>query len=262
MKKIFILLSIFCITIFSANVTFALNAKKDSTVVQVKDTVITRKKAKKQNTKKEEQQKTDTTSTKAINNQTIILPKTDSLKLFISAKMLPFYDADFDVLVTKTSLSQLQRDKDILKFAAFNDSTLTVKIAELEEYHNAKILLSKKYNKQQVDITIKELGNKQFSGAEIDKLKLFLEKYGVITKELRETIQEIERFVNSKIEEGAKKIIILSGINEQIFKFLYPDDNGNLDMSNYPFVFDICNRILKIKKENLNEDILYLLEEL
>jgi hypothetical protein len=33
-------------------------------------------------------------------------------------------------------------------------------------------------------------------------------------------------------------------------------------MSNYPLVLDICNRILKSKREDLNRDILYLIREI
>jgi hypothetical protein len=219
MKNLITLLLIFCIIIFNINTVIAKNQKQ--VAVQVE--------------------------------------KTDSLKLFIITKIQPFYNADFDTLVTKTSSEQLQRDKSILQFAAYKDSVLTVKIAELEEYHNAKISLSQKYNKQQVYNTIKLLNNKQINGKETDRLKNLLENYGGIIGELRILIEEINK---KKRDPNVKDRIILSGINEKVFMFLYPDDNGNLDMSNYPLVFDICNRILKSKREDLDGDILELLREI
>jgi hypothetical protein len=86
-----------------------------------------------------------------------------------------------------------------------------------------------------------------------------LENYNFIKKDLSALIQEINQ--NKKMPD-VENYIIIAKINERVFTFLYPDENNNVNMSNYPLVLDICNRILKSKREDLNRDILYLLSEI
>ena len=195
-------------------------------------------------------------SNKQVKDSTV---KADNLKIFITKVIVPFYTGNFDTLVKKTSSEQLQRDKNILQTATYNDSVLKIKIIELEEYHKAKSLLSKKYDSLVVNNTIKLLKNKQFSGTETDRLISLLENYGFIKKDLDALIQEINQ---KKKMPDVQDYVIYAKINERVFKFLYPDDNNNANMSNYPLVLDICNRILKSKREDLNVDILYLSGEI
>ena len=183
----------------------------------------------------------------------------DNLKLFVTKEIVPFYNGNFDFSVKRTSLEQLQRDKSILQAATHNDSVLNIKISELEEYHKAKFLLSKKYNKVEVDNAIKSLKNKQFAGTETDKLLSLLENYNFIKQDLDTLIQEINQ---NKKTSDIQDFVIYAKINARVFKFLYPDDNNNANMSSYLLVFDICNRILKSKREDLNKDILYLSGEI
>lgn len=201
-------------------------------------------------------QKTEIDTVKPVTDSIVTV---DNLKIFVTKVIVPFYNGNFDIMVKKTSLEQLQRDKIILQTTVHQDLELNIKISELEEYHKAKSLLSIKYDSLVVDNNIKLLKNKQFAGKETDRMISLLENYGFIKKDLYALIQEINK--NKKITD-VEDYIIIAKINERVFKFLYPDDNNNVNMSNYPLVLDICNQILKSKREDLNRDILYLSKEI
>jgi hypothetical protein len=206
--------------------------------------------------KKYNAQKTKVDTSKPLTESVV---KVDNLAIFVKKVIVPFYNSNFDSMVIKTSLVQLQRDKNILQTSTHQDLELSIKINELEEYHNAKSLLSKKYDSFVVENTIKSLKNKQFAGKETDRMISLLENYNFIKKDLSALIQEINQ--NKKMPD-VENYIIIAKINERVFTFLYPDENNNVNMSNYPLVLDICNRILKSKREDLNRDILYLLSEI
>lgn len=201
-------------------------------------------------------QKTEIGSNKQVTDSIV---KVDNLKLFVITDIVPFFKGNFDTLVKKTSLEQLQRDKSILQTATFNDSELNKKLIELEEYHKSKSLLSKKYNKLEVENAIMSLKKKQFSGMETDRMISLLENYSFIKQDLDTLIQIINK---KKKKPDVENFVIYARINDQVFKFLYPDDNNNANMSNYPLVLDICNRILKSKREDLDKDISYLSNEI
>ncbi len=234
MKKIYVILSIVCIAI-SIPSCKAQNTTPKKAGITPKSAVF--------------QNKPDSNS----------MVKADNLKLFITKEIEPFYDGNFDILIKKTSLEQLQRDKNLLRTATNKDSVLNMKIFELEEYHIAKSLLLQKYDSLDVNNTIKSLKNKQFPSTETDRLISLLENYGFIKQDLVALIQEINQ--RKKIAD-VQDFVINAKINDRVFKFLYPDDNNNANMSNYPHVLDICNCILKSKRENLDGDILYLLGEI
>ena len=234
MKKISVLLSVVCIVISIQNVKsqnfrlFRSNNTHKSEVIP-------------------ERQATDS------------IVKVDNLKLFITKEIIPFYNGNFDILIKITSLELLQRDKNILRTTTNNDSVLYMKICELEEYHKAKSLLSLKYDSLVVNKTIKFLRNKPFPSTETDRLISLLENYGFIKKDLVTLIQEIDQ---RKKKPDTQDFVTRAKINERVFKFLYPDDNNNANMSNYQLVLHICNCILKSKREDLDGDILYLLKEI
>jgi len=194
----------------------------------------------------------------------------DNLTHYVTTEIVPFYNDNFDTLVKTTSMEQLQRDKSILQTATCYDSILNIKISELEEYHKAKSLLSKKYDSLVIVETIKSLKNKQFDGTETDRMISLLENYGYIIKNLRSLIIDINQRVKVAFDAGVENQIhyakindeVFTYLNEYVYRFLYPDDNNNANMSNYPHVLDICNRIMKIKREYLDWDILYLLNEI
>ena len=119
--------------------------------------------------------------------------------------------------------------------------------------------MSKKYDKQQVEDAIKLLKNKEFSGVETEKLISLLENYGYISQDLKNLIEDINQ---KKKDPDVQDFIIFAKINERIFKFLYPDDNNNFNMEDFPLVFRVCNQIMKDKREDLNKDILYLIQQI
>ncbi|MDR2971938.1 MAG: hypothetical protein LBU83_08430 [Bacteroidales bacterium] len=197
-------------------------------------------------------------SVSKVPDENIVITKNE-LTSFVTKKIVPFYNNTFDILAQKTSLELLLRDANMIKTAEYKDSILDVKIAELIEYHNAKTLLSAKYNKQEIEKAIGLLKDKQFSGTETDKLISLLENYGFIKQDLETLIREINK---RKRTPDVDEFIIYAKITESVFKFLYPDDSNNFNMEVFPLIFKICNQILKEKRENLDKDILFLLKEL
>ena len=184
---------------------------------------------------------------------------TNKLTSFVIDTIVSFYNnVDFDALAKKTSLELLLRDRGIMKVTGYKDSILDIKIDELIEYHNAKSLLSEKYDSIEVQKAIGLLTDKQFSGIETDKMISLLDNYGFIKQNLDALIRKNNgRQRTPDVHES----IIYAKITESVFKFLYPDDNNNFNMEDFPSVFKICNQILKEKRENLDKDILYLLKE-
>ncbi len=233
MKKIFVVYSIFGIII--SILSYKVQGQNGSKNAKIKNKEVV---SIKQDTNKNE--------------------KCDNLKRFINEEIEPFYNDKFDTLVKKTSLEQLHRDRSILQIATLNDSILNNKISELEEYHKAKLLLTKKYDSLEISNAVKLLKNKKFAGTQTDFMISLLENYSFIKQDLVELIKKINQ---KKKMPDVEDFIIYAKINTEVFKFLYPDDNNNINMANYPLILDICNRILKSKREDLDKDILYLLRE-
>jgi hypothetical protein len=178
----------------------------------------------------------------------------DKIIDFITNIIVPFYapadSSNFDALVEKTSLELLRRDRAIIGTAQYNDSVLIFKIENLENYHNAKLLLSQKYSKQEIENAIKILEKNIFQSVEVANLRVDLINYGYIQQDFDELLKSINDAIPKMQKDGLSPANIRVIISEKIFEFLYESDNGNgVSSSLYPYIFEECNRILKEKRD-------------
>jgi len=173
-------------------------------------------------------------------------------------RIIHFYTEEFDTLIEKTTLELLIKDEHIIKEAKSEDKNLLIKIKDLQNYHNAKLLLSKQYNEVEPEINkaIKLLNMQKVVTNETAKLRNLLINYGYTKNQLDSLIRKVN--LMKKGFDGLSVKAIIVDIKDEMKVFL----NENNDIAAYPQLFKVFNKILEEKEKNLNEDILFLLKEL
>jgi hypothetical protein len=162
-------------------------------------------------------------------------------------KIVAFYQSDFDALTKETTLISLQQDrKELSKEKYQNTKIINNKINDLEKYHQAKQPLAKKYNEREIANAVSLLQTLNETGKEVENLIVLLENYVYAKEHLSDIVLRLNT-------------MHLDRIRTEIERFR---TNDGVDAKTYSYLNSICERILAMNRETINEKRLELLNEL
>jgi hypothetical protein len=164
-------------------------------------------------------------------------------------KIIAFYGNDFDVLAKDTTLTltALQQDRYTLNKAKYQDVALTSKINNLEKYHRAKLPLAQKYNETEINNAILSLKTINNDSKEVENLVVLLENYVYVRNHLYELVKNLNTMRIDRIR---------SKIENDIYK------NDGVNAETYPYLYNICERILNLGREDIDTDMSDLLNKI
>jgi hypothetical protein len=162
-------------------------------------------------------------------------------------KVIVFYGNDFDYIAKQTTLDLLKQDKNMLNKAKYQSDTIANKINDLEKYHKAKLPLTLKYNEAEITKAISSLQTINRNSPEVENLITLLENYVYARKHLIDIVQQLN-------------IMRISRIQKEIENEIYKNDGVNAET--YPYLYDICSKILKMNRDEIDKNYSNLLEEI
>jgi hypothetical protein len=179
----------------------------------------------------------------------------DKGKLELINQLAEFYNKPFDDLITSSSIKIVERDFPIVG----NKVEFEKKLRDLKKYFIAEQVLHEKFNEQNVSNAITIIGNidKTESVRNLDerlkKYKLYLDG---LNKALSKILEIDKKFIgvdNKSIEVKTKNIL---------FELSYYFRNYRFNFKDYPYLTEIILDIIKLKQEDPNADIKYLIDKL
>jgi hypothetical protein len=175
----------------------------------------------------------------------------------VKSKFIDYYkNKKFDELIVSTSKNSIQRD--LLIIEDNNDKAL---LNDLIIFFEAKAVLEKKYNNEQLKITLFQLNQLKRQSEMLTSLAENIDNYQIFNNGLVECLLKINKIDNKETVGNDKdlKILkynkILSEISIYIFEY-------GFNFVDYPYLSDILSQLIKRKKPNPDADINDLIKKL
>lgn len=171
-----------------------------------------------------------------------------------------YHGKSFDELIVKSNFENVTFDIQLL---SGNKAQPLQVMNDLKTYFEAKKQLAKKYNSLEVDKALNSLKNVEQTG-KVKELILTLESYKSISDELTKAIEGIIDLDNRKSVYGQPKEILLKKYEEITgqFSLLYLEiSKNNLSLSDFPYIIEVVDEILAVKRKGLDTDMSDFLEK-
>lgn len=164
----------------------------------------------------------------------------------------------FDELINSSSMASVQRDKQLIG----NIIDIKQKIIDLEKYFTAKMLLSDKFNPEQVNHAKSQVTNINQQSKLDTTLIENLDNYKSINDGLNTAIQKIIAIDQAADVKGMSEQVVKLKLNKilaELSKFIFDYNFNSVD---YPYLSEIVLEIIKRKQPNPDADISDLLNKI